>query len=155
MQNLAGITLLELLVVVGIIGLIATIGLPALKGLGQSNKMAAANQQLISDLAAARRIAIKDRADVYVLFLPPASSTQMLPAFMQGRTNEVNRLLTGQQTAYALYLTRQAGDQPGRAHPRYVSEWRELPDGVLIPTWKFTSGTNLLDQAGNQRRIPP
>jgi hypothetical protein len=29
------------------------------------------------------------------------------------------------------------GDQPGRETPQYVTEWRELPEGVLVAPYKY------------------
>src|SRR4029434_4147767 len=65
-------TLLELLVVLAIIGLLAAVTLPAMKGMRQSNALAAANRQLLDDLPGARQRAIKDGTVVMVLFVPPA-----------------------------------------------------------------------------------
>src|SRR5262245_48400431 len=67
-----GFTLLELLVVLAIVGLLAAVTLPAMKGMRQSNALSAANRQLLDDLAAARQRAIKDGTVVMVLFVPPA-----------------------------------------------------------------------------------
>ena len=40
-------------------------------------------------------------------------------------------------TTYALLSLRQIGEQPGRATPHYLSEWRTLPAGVFIAPNKF------------------
>ena len=57
-------TLLELLVVVSIMGLLAVVGLPMLKGFGQSTITKNAIQQLQSDLAYARQKAMSERTTV-------------------------------------------------------------------------------------------
>src|SRR5262245_9827617 len=51
-------TVLELLIVIGIIGLLMALSLPHLGGMRQSNIMASANRQLLDDLALARHRAI-------------------------------------------------------------------------------------------------
>ena len=43
----------------------------------------------------------------------------------------IAELIPGQLTAYALYTTRKAGDQPGRENPSFATDWKFLPDGVL------------------------
>ena len=135
----AAFTLVELLVVIAIIGLLATIGLPALKGFGKGTGMAGAQRQLLQDLGLARLSAINGRTTVYMVFVP----TNILDRLRQGPPTSANtmrqltNLLSGQYTAYALLTKRSAGDQPGQESPRYISEWRWLPPGILIPPVKF------------------
>src|SRR5216683_1995816 len=64
-------TLIELLVVMAIIGLLAAVGLPALKGFGKGTGLAGAQRQLLDDLALARLRAISGRATIYMVFVPP------------------------------------------------------------------------------------
>ncbi len=133
-----GFTLLELLVVVGIIGILASMTVPSLKGLGRANKMAAANRQILDDLAAARLRAIVERTTVYMVFLPPnLYSSINLQLYTDQDRKEINRLFAGQLTSYALIAKRSVGDQPGRETPRYLTEWKPLPDGMLVSTNKF------------------
>jgi len=134
-----GFTLLELLVVIAILGTVAAISLPAMKGFGKSTAMNAATRQLLDDVAAARQRAISGRTDVYIIFVPPQSQwvglnwTALAPDDGRIATN----LLGGQYTGYALFATRQVGDQPGRSNPRYLSTWRTLPQGTFIAADKF------------------
>src|SRR6266480_1528346 len=67
----AAFTLIELLVVMAIIGLLAAIGLPALKGFGKGTGLAGAQRQLLDDLAFARLRAISGRTTIYMVFVPP------------------------------------------------------------------------------------
>src|SRR6266576_5186588 len=67
----AAFTLIELLVVMAIIGLLAAIGLPAIKGFGKGTGLAGAQRQLLDDLALARLRAISGRTTVYMVFVPP------------------------------------------------------------------------------------
>ena len=145
----AAFTLIELLVVMAIIGLLATIGLPALKGFGKGTGMAGAQRQLLDDLAFARLRAISGRTTIYMVFVPPGIMAHFADFTGGGSTQaerdrwsrQLTNLITGQYTAYALLTKRTVGDQPGQEIPRYISEWKRLPQGVFIATNKF----NLVD----------
>jgi len=132
----AGFTLLELLVVIALIGLLAVLAVPSLKNAQKSNALASASQQIVDDIAFARRTAIKDRTTVLMVFQPSVNPAES-GLFSSLNTGEKNVLLRGQQTAYALYSARQVGDQPGDPHARYPRTWRTLPEGYFFPAWKF------------------
>lgn len=130
----SGFSLVELLVVMAIIGILAAIGLPALRGLGGSNDIAAANRQLIDDLAFARFKAINERTVVYVVFV----SQDILTANLNNQQKiEVAKKANLQYTSYALFSKRSLGDQPGPGTAHYITDWKTLPQGVYILTNKF------------------
>jgi len=136
-RRLAAFTLIELLVVMAIIALLATIGLPVLKGFGKGTGMAGAQRQMLQDLGLARLSAINGRTTVYMVFVPTNIFDSIARVTDTKTLQQLTNLITGQYAAYALLSTRTVGDQPGRWNPRYLSEWKRLPQGILIPPYKF------------------
>ena len=138
-ERTRGFTLVELLVVMVIIAILATVGLPALRGIGKGNRMSAATRQVMDDLALARLRAISSRSTVYMVFMP----TNLLARIAAEPNDAVRRQLTNlvgsQYSGYALVTRRSVGDQPGQERPQYVSEWKQLPEGVLFAPYKFES----------------
>jgi prepilin-type N-terminal cleavage/methylation domain-containing protein len=136
----AAFSLAEMLVVIAIIGILAAIGIPALKGFGKSNSMTAALRQFQSDIAYARQKAMSTRSTVFMVFVPTnvVNGTWISSLSPKEREHATN-LFNGQYTSYALFSRRSVGEQPGRETPRYLSDWRSLPDGVFIAERKFQS----------------
>lgn len=138
-----GFTLIELLVVITIIALIATIGLPALKGFGKSNAITATDRQLLDDIGAARQRAIAEHTTVYVLFASPAVLNVNWSKLTDSQREQVTNIARGQFTSYAFFANRSVGDQPGQKTKRYLSKWKTLPDGLLIATNKYLYNDNI------------
>lgn len=145
-------TLLELLVVVAIVGMLAAASLPAIRALNQTNTVAASHRQFLDDLALARHQAISGRRVVYLVLVPPtmrahfntvrsADQRVYAPSAKDAALRQLTNLVNGQYTSYALFTRRTVGDQPGRERPRYLGEWRQLPEGMLF-------GTNLFVDLG-------
>jgi type II secretory pathway pseudopilin PulG len=140
----SGITVLELLVVIGIIVALSALAVPAIRSMTRSNTVSSANRQLLDDLALARQRAINDHSVVRVVFVPPEVTDETLfkakigndPGSERDRKVFTN-ILTGGLRRYALYAERTAGDQPGRHTGRYLTSWRTLPDGTFIPEWQL------------------
>jgi len=141
-------TLLELLVVVAIVGMLAAASLPAIRALTQTNTVAASHRQFLDDLSLARYQAISGRRVVYLVLVPPsmrahfntvrtADQRVYSPNAKQSALRQLTNLVNGQFTSYALFTRRTVGDQPGRERPRYLGEWKQLPDGMLFGTNVF------------------
>lgn len=140
-------TILEMMIVVGIIGLMAAVALPHLKGFMQGSSMTGATRQLIDDLAFARQRAMANRSEVDVVFLPQnffesAPQFNNINVVNAALTNgEISNLLNYQCSAYALYAQRTVGDQPGRPTPHYLTDWKYLPKGIFISRLQLTNTT--------------
>ena len=143
-------TLLELLVVVAVIGLLAGITAPALRGMLQGKTLASGHRQLTDDLNRARQEAIRLRTTVYVVFAPTnvwqsrlaldaqiesmISERQLAPQrFREQALRSFTNIALGVFHSYALLVERETGAQPGRYHTRYLGPgWQTLPEGVIL-----------------------
>jgi prepilin-type N-terminal cleavage/methylation domain-containing protein len=135
-------TLLELMLVIGIIALMASMALPHLAGFTKGSAMTAATRQLLDDVAYARQRALVNRSLVCMVFLPPNFWTN--DQNQKGPTTFSNGLMTSlvghQYAAYALVSTRTVGDQPGVSNVHYLTDWKFLPQGVYIYPFQLTNG---------------
>lgn len=120
-RNKTGFTLVELMVVVGIIGLVTLFAVPAFRGIAEGGRLRSAAFQMNTAVSLARQTAITTRQLVSVL-LPDADLT----------FNQETRQLA--HSAYALYSHRDE---------EYLTGWERLPQGVVIdPEAEFHSGGN-------------
>jgi len=138
-RGLMAFSLIELLVVIAVIGLLAAVGLPAMRGIGEGNAMRAAVRQMLDDLARARLTALNARSHVCVVFLHPMLDVNVLDAYapFPESYKTMANIFGDQMASYAIITARTVGDQPGRNRPRYVLEWRRLPEGVVVAPWSF------------------
>ena len=154
-------TLIEMLVVIAIIGIIAGLSVPALVNMKKSDAAAAATRQLLDDVARARQLAISQRSTVYMVFVPrnfwddnghQPNATAYNALSVADKSNAVN-LLDKQLIGYNFVSLREVGGQPGQSRPKYLTEWRTLPEGMFIPEYKFTNrapatAINIRDTSG-------
>jgi prepilin-type N-terminal cleavage/methylation domain-containing protein len=148
-----GFTLVELLVVISIMGLIASLAVPALKNLGKSNVQASASRQLLDDIGRARQLAISQHTTVYMVFVPTnffnlyntygqlnnptvAFNTLTQPDYQTALVTMSN-LVSLQLTGYNFVSYGKVGDQPGQHAWHYLSTWQSLPQGNFIAAAKF------------------
>jgi prepilin-type N-terminal cleavage/methylation domain-containing protein len=134
-------TLIELLVVIAIIGLLAALASPVLHNF-RPNYTASVTQQLLTDLARARQLAISQHTTVYMVFVPTnffadpvyvGNSAKMTQTDLAQATN----LFDKQAIGYNFVSLRSMGDQPGRPSVHYLSSWKSLPEGGYIYPAKF------------------
>lgn len=135
-----GFTLIELLVVFAIIGLLAGLAAPVLHNF-RPNYTASVTQQLLTDLARARQLAISQHTTVYMVFVP--TNFWGDPAYGAGWSkadyNQATNLFDKQGIGYNFVSLHSMGDQPGRPTVHYLSSWKTLPDGGFIYPLKFES----------------
>jgi hypothetical protein len=101
--------------------------------------MDAATRQLLADLSVARGRAINGRTTVSVVFIPLSVLTMKTAGYSDEEIRQIKRLQGGIYTQYALFAARRVGDQPGRPTPRYLTEWKSLPEKVFIAEAKFAA----------------
>lgn len=145
-RRIAAFTLIELLVVIAIIGILASITMPALKGFGKGTVIKGAQRQLLDDLGLARLTAIGERTTVYMLFVPPEIGLEMAAEDpREVHFQDFVNVFDQQYTSYALFTERGVGAQPGRLNPKYLTEWRSLPEGMMFAPYKIKGFLQPLD----------
>jgi prepilin-type N-terminal cleavage/methylation domain-containing protein len=148
-------TLIELLAVIAIIAILASLAGPIISRLGVGDRLALGGRQMLDDLSFARSKAMATRSTVYVVFLPPGLETINLAFYTNSFdrvaiTNTVAKAYTG----YALFSERSVGDQPGSYNPKYLTEWKELPQGVAIHPEQFLAAPTKTNYVSGQYVMP-
>jgi len=150
-------TLIELLVVIVVIAILSYAAMPILRNTKRSDAMAAAQRQLVDDVAYARTLAIRTRSLVYMVFVPTNIANLTFNP-RQEKAMQIN-LLACQYGGYNFLSMRKVGDQPGHNYPTYYTEWKTLPKGIFIPQWKFDSSSvttvgNITNYGFDYLRLP-
>ena len=137
-------------------GIIAALGVPALKNLGKSNIQVSASRQMLDDIGHARQLAISQHATVYMIFVPTnffnlpcvyngnpypnlmAGISAILPAADRlAALTELTNLVDKQLSGYNFISLGKVGDQPGQHAWHYLEDWKSLPEGSFIAAAKF------------------
>ncbi|MGZ5552065.1 MAG: pilus assembly FimT family protein [Chthoniobacterales bacterium] len=114
----AAFTLLELIVVVGIIILLLAVTLPSITSLSKSGSRKAAVGALVGAFEQARAQAIKDGLATYVVF----------PTFPSGATQTTSDRYN--HKSYAIF----EDDPANAATPKQLTNWKTLSTGVAVRT---------------------
>jgi prepilin-type N-terminal cleavage/methylation domain-containing protein len=136
-------TLIEMLVVLIIIGLLAALALPHMRGNQESVAINAACRQLVDDFSFARQKAMSIRGTVAVVFLSSdvhdsGKFDVTSSSFNSNEVQAIKRLQGGVYTHYALYQYRAVGEQPGSFQSaRYITDWKSLPDKTFLSPANF------------------
>jgi prepilin-type N-terminal cleavage/methylation domain-containing protein len=135
-------TLIEMLVVLVIIGILAGLALPAIRGSLESRSIDAASRQVLEDLSFARQKAISQRSTVAMVFLPSdvLSINYNSSIFDVDEQKAVKRLQSGAYTEYAIFAFRRVGEQPGHQTKGYLTEWKALPEKTFVATNQIDAG---------------
>lgn len=139
-------TLIEMLVVLIIIVLLASLALPHMRGNQESVAINAACRQLVDDFSFARQRAMSIRGTVAVVFISPdlldsGKFDVTSSSYNAKEVAVIKRLQGGVYTHYALFQYRAVGEQPGSFQSaRYITDWKSLPDKTFINPASFSAG---------------
>jgi prepilin-type N-terminal cleavage/methylation domain-containing protein len=129
-QGQAGFTLLELLMVLGIIAVALAALVPAVTSLSKSGARRAARDSLLGGIEQARAEAIKSGQATYVVF----------PTFTSGTQPTLDRY---NYRSYAIFEDNTAS--PGNV--KQLTEWKSFPAGVALRAGGIAALSNLADPA--------
>jgi prepilin-type N-terminal cleavage/methylation domain-containing protein len=162
-RTYAAFTLIELLTVIGIIGLLAAVVGPVLTSFRKGDAMLAATRTMLDGVGRARQLAISQHTTVYMVFVPPNFWDNTLPLYQDltaynklpaSELIKATNVLDKQLSGFTFVSLRSIGDQPGRNTPHYLAAWQSLPDKAFIAPWKFNLGVNntlfITDNASGQ-----
>lgn len=127
-----GFTLVELLVVIGIMGVLLVVATPMFNGMTRSSGMKGATMQLRTTLSLARQWAITHRQLTCVVF--PADPTV--------ETDKGTGVYSRVRRAYNVFAV--DGVSNGVYQGEFVRDWNYLPDGIYFDDRASTSADNVM-----------
>ena len=130
MNTRRAFTLIEMLVVIGIISILLVALIPAVNSLSKSSGRKAAVSNLLGAFEQARAQAIKDGQATYVVF----------PIFTSGTQATLDRY---NYKSYAIF----EDDPATPATPKQLTNWKTLPAGVALRAAGTTPLSSLSDPA--------
>ncbi len=130
LRDAGGFTLLELLVVIGIIAIMMVLIVPAVTSLSKSNGRKAAIANLLGGIEQARAEAIKSGQATYVVF----------PTFASGTQPTLDRY---NYRSYAIF----EDDAANPGNVKQLTAWKSFPIGVALRAAGTAALSNLTDPA--------
>lgn len=130
LRNCAGFTLLELLVVIGIISILLVAIVPAVNSLSKSSGRKAAVSNLLGAIEQARAQSIKDGQATYVVF------PDQLPG-----SPDVATIQRYSYRSYAIF----EDDTVTPGAVKQLTPWRSLPTGVSVRSGSLNYLANTID----------
>ena len=130
LQPRAGFTLLELLIVMGIIAIALVALVPAVTSLSKAGGRRAARDSMLGGIEQARAEAIKSGQATYVVF----------PTFTSGTQSTLDRY---NYRSYAIFEDNAAS--PGNV--KQLTDWKSFPAGVALRAAGIAALSNLADPA--------
>jgi len=112
-----GFTLLELLVVMGVIAILLVVIVPSVNSISKSNARKAAVSNLLGVIEQARATALRDGQTTYVAF----------PDQIPGATGDVGMTQRYYYRSFAIFE-----DDPNTGSVKQVTPWKSLPTGVSL-----------------------
>ena len=125
-----GFTLLELLIVMGIIAMVLAFLVPAVTSLSKSGGRRAARDSLLGGIEQARAEAIKSGQGTYVVF----------PTFTTGTQSTLDRY---NYRSYAIF----EDDAANPGNVKQLTDWKSFPAGVALRAAGTAALSNLADPA--------
>ncbi|MBI5394052.1 MAG: prepilin-type N-terminal cleavage/methylation domain-containing protein [Verrucomicrobia bacterium] len=157
-------TLIELMAVIGIMGLMMMVAIPAMRNFGSANQISNAGRQVYNAMTAARQYALRENAHVRVVvaYEETVEGNGVPDHWKWVNCSAYAIMRQPSLSATALFVGARGGSQytarsPAQPNTRYgdrwweyIQPWRPLPKGVV-----FDPSTQEVRAADNRTILPP